>query len=181
MSGEIIIPIYGNLTRDPEQATVGNTPAVRLTIAASKRYFNRNTGNYDDGGTVYLDATAFGAEVVDNILKSLRKGMRVVAVGELQQYSSTDQQGNKHSHISMRITEIGPSLMRASADVHPNPRRGNGFGNGFQQSRNGFAQNGGYGQGSGGYPQQNGFAAPASAPWSQSGGGYAGNPDEPDF
>ena len=56
MAGETIITIVGNLTRDPELRTVGSgSTVVNFTIASSSRQFNRNTNQWEDGDTLFLN------------------------------------------------------------------------------------------------------------------------------
>lgn len=87
MAGETIITVVGNLTRDPELRTVGNgSTVVNFTIASSTRTFNRNTNQWDDGDTLFLNCSAWDSartSMATNIANSLSKGMRVIAQGAL--------------------------------------------------------------------------------------------------
>lgn len=58
MAGETIITIVGNLTRDPELRTLNNGSTVaNFTIAASERRFNRDTNQWEDGDTLFLNCS----------------------------------------------------------------------------------------------------------------------------
>ena len=70
--------------------------------------------------------------------------MSVIAQGQLRQNSWTDDQGNKRSSMELSITDIGPSLKFATAQVQRAERQqGNGYQNtGYGQAPAGY----GYGQ-----------------------------------
>ena len=121
MAGETIITVVGNLTRDPELRTVGNgSTVVNFTIASSTHTFNRNTNQWDDGDTLFLNCSAWDSartSMATNIANSLSKGMRVIAQGRLTQRSYQAQDGSQRSVVELRVDEIGPALSRATAEV----------------------------------------------------------------
>lgn len=148
MSGEIILTITGNLTNEPEQRNVNGHTTAGFTIAANSRYTGRN-GQPQEGNTVFLRCTAWN-QLAEHVLQTLRKGMSVIAQGQLRQNSWTDDQGNKRSSMELSITDIGPSLKFATAQVQRAERQqGNGCGATGYPS-NGY-QNTGYGQAPAGY------------------------------
>lgn len=210
MAGETIITVVGNLTRDPELRTVGNgSTVVNFTIASSTRTFNRNTNQWDDGDTLFLNCSAWDSartSMATNIANSLSKGMRVIAQGRLTQRSYQAQDGSQRSVVELRVDEIGPALSRATAQV--TRQTSSGF-NGGQQS-GGYGNNGGGYQGSAGYsgggfnggnggyqggasaPAPQAPSAPVSDPWSNDSGSsnafgsfgtsdFGGDSDEPEF
>jgi len=165
MAGETIITIVGNLTRDPELRTVGSgSTVVNFTIASSSRQFNRNTNQWEDGDTLFLNCSAWDSarnSLASNIANSLSKGMTVIAQGRLTQRSYQAQDGSQRTVVELRVDDIGPSLRRATAQVS---RQSNQQQGGFQS--NGFAPQGGFQQA----PQQTpaAQATPAAAntdPW----------------
>lgn len=99
MAGETIITIVGNLTRDPELRTVGSgSTVVNFTIASSSRQFNRNTNQWEDGDTLFLNCSAWDSarnSLASNIANSLSKGMTVIAQGRLTQRSYQAQDGSQ--------------------------------------------------------------------------------------
>lgn len=121
MAGETIITITGNLTRDPELRTIGNgSTVVNFTIAASTRQFNRTTNQWEDGDTLFLNCSAWdtaSAPLAGNIANSLSKGMGVIAQGRLMQRSYQANDGTQRTAVELRVTDIGPNLRRASAQV----------------------------------------------------------------
>ena len=203
MAGETIITVVGNLTRDPELRTVGNgSTVVNFTIASSTRTFNRNTNQWDDGDTLFLNCSAWDSartSMATNIANSLSKGMRVIAQGRLTQRSYQAQDGSQRTVVEMQLDEIGPSLRYATAQVTRQSSGQGGFqgrsggfqggqqpnqGYGNQGGQGGYAggqggYNGGYQGGGAGYSQQSAApanpSAPAVDPWSNAGASDAGS------
>ncbi|RYQ21444.1 single-stranded DNA-binding protein [Bifidobacterium pseudolongum subsp. globosum] len=146
MAGETTITIVGNLTRDPELRTLNNGSVVaNFTIASSERRFNRDTNQWEDGDTLFLNCNAWDtqhAPLASNIANSLAKGMTVLAQGRLAQRSYQAQDGTQRTVVELRVDQIGPSLRRATAQV---TRQQNSNGGGFA----GFGQPAGYTGGNG--------------------------------
>ena len=138
MAGETVITIIGNLTRDPELRTIGNGNTVaNFTIASSTRTFNRNTNQWEDGGTLFMNCSAW-SDLAQHVSQSLQKGMHVIAQGCLQQRSYQAQDGSQRTVVELRVDEIGPSLRNATVRVQK-VQHGSYQGNpqsGFQQSNN---------------------------------------------
>lgn len=172
MAGETTITVIGNLTGDPELRFTPNGAAVaNFTIASTPRVFERSSGEWKEGETLFLRASVW-REAAENVAETLRKGMRVIAQGNLKSRSYETKEGERRTSMELEILEIGPSLRFASANVNRNQRsggqQGGSYGNqqqgGFQQSNQ---QNGNY---SG---QQPPAQPPAADPWgAQSGGNY---------
>ena len=193
MAGETIITVVGNLTRDPELRTIGSgSTVVNFTIAASTRQYNRNTNQWEDGDTLFMNCSAWDgrtSSLASNIANSLSKGMRVIAQGRLQQRSYQAQDGSNRTVVELQVDELGPSLRYATAQVHRISRQdGPVYGNpASPQPTTVNTGAGGWSQ----QPQQTQQPAqpapPADDPWSaptdgQSSFGEFGKADgEPDF
>lgn len=134
MAGETIITIIGNLTRDPELRTLNNGSVVaNFTIASSERRFNRDTNQWEDGDTLFLNCSAWDsshAPLASNIANSLAKGMTVIAQGRLTTRTYETESHEKRTVVELRVDQIGPSLRRATAQV---ARQQNSAGGGFGQ------------------------------------------------
>lgn len=79
--GETVITIIGNLTSDPEIRTTSQGAQVAsFTIANTPRNFNKQTGQYEDGSTLFMRCSAWN-EFGQHCARSLAKGMRVIAQG----------------------------------------------------------------------------------------------------
>lgn len=156
MAGETNITVTGNLTGDPELRTLpSGATVVSFTIASTARNYNRQTGQWENGDTLFLNCSAWNqpsGTFANNIAQSLSKGMRVVAQGTLRQRSYQTRDGQNRTIVEMRVSDIGPSLLRATASVNRQTRDGSGNAN-----YGGFAPSGG---------TYTGGSTPAADPWS---------------
>ncbi|MET9313077.1 single-stranded DNA-binding protein [Kribbella sp. NPDC003505] len=117
MSNETTITIVGNLTDDPElRFTPSGAALARFSIASTPRRFDKAAGEYVDGDTLFLRATAW-RQVAENVAESLQRGQRVIATGRLRQSNWETPDGDKRSSIDLEVDEIGPSLTFATAKV----------------------------------------------------------------
>lgn len=126
MAGETVITVVGNLTADPEleYTSKANVAMAKFTVASTPRNFDRQSGEYRDGETLFMRCTAF-REMAENAASSLKRGMRVIVRGNLSSYSFQDEKtGERRSITQLTVDEIGPSLRYASAEVTRNPPRG---------------------------------------------------------
>lgn len=157
MAGETVITVVGNLTADPEMRTTRNGSTVaNFSIAATPRVYNSQANQWEDGQALFLRCSAW-RDLASHCAQSLRKGMRVIAQGRLQQRSYQAQDGSNCTVIELQVDEIGPSLKYATAQVQKMQSGG------YQGNTNG-------GFGGNGYQQSQ---APADDPW----GAPAGEPD----
>lgn len=121
MANETTITITGNLTRDPELRFTPNGHAVAtLTIATTPRTYNRTTNQWQDGETLFLRATAW-RQLAENLTQSITKGTRVIATGNLTARTYTTRDGHQKTETELQLTDIGPSLTRATTQTTPNP------------------------------------------------------------
>lgn len=161
MAGETVITVVGNLTADPEMRTTSNGSTVaNFSIASTPRTWNRNTNQFEDGQALFLRCSAW-RDLASHCAQSLRKGMRVIAQGRLQQRSYQAQDGSNRTVIELQVDEIGPSLKYATAQVQK-------------------MQSGGYQGGSanaGGYQQPQQAQQQSQAPADDTWGAPAGEPD----
>lgn len=160
MAGETVITIVGNLTADPElRTTSAGAQVASFTIASTPRSWNRSTNQFEDGQALFMRCSAW-RDLASHCVQTLRKGMRVIAQGRLQQRSYQAQDGSNRTVIEMTVDEIGPSLRYATAQVQKMQSggyQGNANGGGYQQPQQAQQQ----------------AQAPADDPW----GAPAGEPD----
>ena len=161
MAGETVITIVGNLTADPELRTTRNGGTVaNFSIAATPRTFDKQSNQWVDGDALFLRCSAW-RDLASHCAQTLRKGMRVIAQGRLQQRSYQAQDGSNRTVIELQVDEIGPSLRYATAQVQKMQsggyQGGNSNGGGYQQPQQAQQQS----------------QAPADDPW----GAPAGEPD----
>ncbi|QNQ91274.1 single-stranded DNA-binding protein [Corynebacterium poyangense] len=198
--GETSITVIGNLVDDPElRYTPSNAAVANFRIASTPRFYNRDTGQWEDGDALFLTCNAW-RKLAENVRETLSKGMRVIVTGRLRQRSYDDREGNRRTVFEIEVDEVGPSLRYATAQVNRNPREGGyggdrsgGFGGGQQQPSGGMGgapqqnQNQGlnnYG-GFGGGQQNSGNSRndPADDPWNSAppAGGFGGANDDVPF
>ena len=101
MAGEPLVTILGALGADPEARTSqGGKSWCTFSVASAPRVKNRDTDQWEDGETMWLNCRAYG-EYADNIVASLAKGTRVIVQGRLSQRSYTDKQGQARTRRSI--------------------------------------------------------------------------------
>ncbi len=116
MAGETTLTVIGNLTVAPElRYTQSGTAVANFAIASTPRTFDRQSGQWRDGDTLFLRCTCWN-QLAEHVAACLDRGMRVVAQGRLRQ-RSYDKAGEKRSTIEFEVDEIGPSLRYATATV----------------------------------------------------------------
>jgi single-strand DNA-binding protein len=102
------ITVIGNVTRNPQLSrTNGGTPVVNLTLAENHR--RQLEGEWVDAGTTYWEIVCFGDQA-ENIIASLPRGTRAIAVGSPRTRSWTTTEGEDRSVLEIVADEIGPSL-----------------------------------------------------------------------
>ena len=110
------VEVVGNVTRDPELRFAQSGMAIcQVGIA-----WNRRRKDQDDEVS-FFDVTCF-RELAENVAETVKKGMRVVVTGQLQQRSWTTDDGGKRSKVEILANDVAPSLRWASADVKRNDR-----------------------------------------------------------
>jgi single-strand DNA-binding protein len=198
MAGETVITVVGNLTGDPElRFTPSGAAVANFTIASTPRTFDRQTNEWKDGDTLFLNCSIW-RQAAENVAESLQKGMRVVAQGRLKARSYETREGEKRTVMELDVDEVGPSLKYATAKV-TRVTRGGGGGGGFggggedpwanqpsapqgggQAQQGAQAQGGAWGGQQGGAPQ--GGGAPTGAPQGgQDPWAVPGGSEEPPF
>lgn len=115
--GQPEITVIGNLTDDVQlDFTASNLARARFTVASTPRAFNKATGAWDDGTTLFLRCTAW-RQLAEHAAETLTRGMRVIATGRLQQFDWETDEGERRSMLSLNVDEVGPGLQFATAKV----------------------------------------------------------------
>src|SRR5205085_7959506 len=81
--------LIGRLTRDPEMRTFGNGGKVAaFGFAVGSRRKNPQTGQWEDGDTMFIDCEAFNrgetGKLADRVEQYLRKGTQAYLEGRLK-------------------------------------------------------------------------------------------------
>lgn len=123
MTGETTITLVGNLTSDPElRFTPTGTPVAKFTLASTPRFFNKASGNYEDGETVFMPCNVW-REAAENATESLSKGIRVIVNGRLKARSFDAKDGTKRTVFEIEVDSFGPDLTRATAVLTKNTNK----------------------------------------------------------
>ena len=162
MAGETIITLVGNLTADPElRFTPAGAPVANFTVASTPRMFDRQTSEWKDGDSMFLNCSVW-RQAAENVAESLQRGTRVIVSGRLKSRSYETKEGEKRTVVEMDVDEVGPSLRYANAKVTKTSRGGG---------------SGDFGGGGFGGQHSDPWATGGSAPQGGSGGqgGWGGN------
>lgn len=109
--------VIGNLVDDPDlRFTPSGAAVANFRVASTPRAFDRATGEWKDGETMFLSCSVWRAQA-EHVAESLRKGMRVVVIGKLKVRSYTNTAGEKRTVFEVDVDEVGPSLRYATAAV----------------------------------------------------------------
>ena len=142
MASDNCVTLVGNITDDPElRFTPSGAAVANFTVAVNRRYKNPD-GQWEDKLDGFFRCNCW-RDMAENISESLRKGMRVMVVGRLQQRSWEDGEGNKRSVVEIQVDEVGPSLRWASAQVQKSDRSGGRSGSNFGGGDSGSSSGGG--------------------------------------
>jgi single-strand DNA-binding protein len=196
MAGETPITVIGNLTADPElRFTPSGAAVANFTVASTPRNFDRQTNEWKDGETLFLNCSVW-RQAAENAAESLQRGMRVIVTGRLKARSFETREGEKRTVFEIDVEEVGPSLKMATAKVSKTTRSGPSGGGGGSYGggddpwassassggQGAGQQSGGQGswggqQGAGG--QQGGGGQPSNDPWAAPGTGGGSSEDPP--
>ena len=126
------ITLIGNATSVELRFTPGGRAACNFRLASTPRRFDKNSNQWVDGETLWLNCTVWG-EQGENLVETIgdAKSLRVVVQGKLKQRSYETREGEKRTVYEVEVDEVGPSLKYATAKVTRTPREGGQQG-GFQ-------------------------------------------------
>lgn len=114
----------GNLTHDVELSYSPNGTAIAHTGLAVER--PKETGNWaGERVTNFYSVSLFGS-VAENAAACLRKGMRVIVVGNAELQHWKDKDGTERTGKQIAANAIGPDLRWATAQVAKVTRKGPG-------------------------------------------------------
>ena len=109
------VALVGNITDDPElRYTQSGAALANFTVAVSHR--SKHNGEWQDVSDGFFRCTAWRS-VAENAAKSLKKGARVFVAGKLVQRSWEDKDGGKRQSVEIQVTNVGPDLQFATAEV----------------------------------------------------------------
>ena len=122
MSADTTITVVGNLTADPDlRFTASGVAVAAFTVASTPRVFDRQSGEWKDGDTLFLRCTLW-RQPAENTAETLTKGTRVIVTGRLKQRTYDTRDGEKRTVTEIDVDDIGPSLRYATATVTRTPK-----------------------------------------------------------
>lgn len=108
--------VAGNLTKDPDlNYTDNGKPVCTIRLATAERVKNQQTGQWENGQTVFFTVRAWG-QLAENITEHLQKGDRVVCEGRWREETWQSEQGPA-SRVVLVAKDLGPSMMFRGARV----------------------------------------------------------------
>lgn len=111
------ITVVGNVASEP-RLEVGEDGASRcyFRVACSERRQDRATQQWVDHATTFFSITVW-RDMADNVVKTLRKGDRVVLAGRFRQREWKAKDGSVGTSLEVDVDVIGPDLRWRAASV----------------------------------------------------------------
>lgn len=97
------VALVGNLTRDPELRSVGDTSVLSGRLAFSRR--EKKSGEWADTSG-FVDVTLGWGNRADALERILRKGSRIGVTGELRYREWEAQDGSKRSVLDIDARDV---------------------------------------------------------------------------
>jgi single-strand DNA-binding protein len=114
---ETAITVVGNATGEPQlKFTATGTAVASFTLASTARLFDKQTGAWRDGDTLFVRVNAWRS-MAENASDSVRKGTRLVVTGRLRQTTWTADDGTQRTGLEIDADDIGVSLRWATAHI----------------------------------------------------------------
>lgn len=141
MSNDTYVTVMGNLVENPRQlVTSGGVHLVTMRVASTSRRFDRETGRWRDGDTLYINVSCW-RWLADNVAASLQRGQPVVVHGRLRMRSYTNSEGKRRTSVEIDASTIGHDLSRGISRFQK-ARRGVPAGETNATGQDGAAQDG---------------------------------------
>lgn len=113
MAQGVRVHVEGNATGDAILSFAqSGTAVVKFSVAATPRRMNRQTNEWEDGKTTFLNCVAFGNSA-EHIAESVKRGTPLVVEGRLEQDDYTDKTGAQRTGFSCLVDSVGVSPRRA--------------------------------------------------------------------
>ncbi len=111
------VTVVGNLVADPRLAETKDGQAVAsFRLASTPRRFDRATGEWKDGDTLFTSVTCWRA-LAENVYMSLKKGASVIVIGRLSVRPYETKDGDKRQSVDIDAMAVGPDLGRATTII----------------------------------------------------------------
>lgn len=109
--------VVGTVITSPvARVTTSGEEVLSFRLASNARRQDRATGEWTDGGTLFLTVTCW-RRLVKGVGGSLMKGDPVIAYGQLRTNEYTTREGVERSGVEMTASAVGPDLARCIVKV----------------------------------------------------------------
>ncbi|RVW05031.1 single-stranded DNA-binding protein [Rhodococcus spongiicola] len=106
--------VVGTVITDPvKRETTSGEEVISFRMASNVRRRDRESGEWVDGGTLYLTVSCW-RRLVQGVGASLMKGDPIIAYGELRTNEYRTRDGEPRTDLEMRAGAVGPDLARCS-------------------------------------------------------------------
>ena len=119
------VTLIGNLTKDPElRFTTKGTPVANFTVACTSRIWSKEEQKFVDSNTVFMNVIAWH-KLAENVADTFHKGNQCVVIGELQQRSFEDKNGDTKTVYEVKAEHVAASMrfnsamLNAKTTAHP--------------------------------------------------------------
>ncbi|WP_165777262.1 single-stranded DNA-binding protein [Bifidobacterium primatium] len=147
MAQQSQIVITGNVGKEPVRLGVqGGTPMCTFRLASTRSFWNRRTGQWQEGNTTWITVKAFRSLAM-NIMQSVKKGDPVIVVGDLIT-DVWERDGAQRSSMAIEASHVGHDLNRGAGAFVRN-QNGGGSSNGGDAERAAAGNGLGVGMGNG--------------------------------
>lgn len=114
---EPTLTITGFLGGDPDlRFTPSGAAVVNFSVATTPRSYNKQTGQWEDGVTIWTRCTAWRG-LAEAVGSQLAKGSRVIVAGRLAGRQWTDKDGQSRTQTVLEVEEVGLALKRGGNPV----------------------------------------------------------------
>jgi single-strand DNA-binding protein len=105
------ITLEGRVVADPElRFGQSGIPICKMRVVAADRKENKQSGEWEDGDTLWMDVTCF-KQLAENTVESVVKGDLVIVTGKIRTEEWQDRDsGQKRSKVSMVADTVSASL-----------------------------------------------------------------------
>ena len=111
------VTVVGNLVADPRMTeTKDGQQIASFRLASTPRRFDRASGEWKDGDTLFTGVTCWRA-LAENVHLSLRKGNSVIVIGRLSVRPYETRDGEKRLSVDIDAMAVGPELGRATTII----------------------------------------------------------------
>ena len=106
------VTVVGNLVAEPRLSHTKDGQAVAsFRLASTPRRFDRSTGDWRDGDTLFTSVTCWRA-LAENVSASLKKGCSVIVLGRLSVRPYETKEGEKRQSVEIDAIAVGTDLGR---------------------------------------------------------------------